>query len=78
MSQHPSSADETRPDAKLSPATEPGSQSSSGMSSHLDDSLVKALERQKMQRGEPLDISEEDLGTPLGRNPEATTGPVQD
>lgn len=82
MSQHPSSADQPQPDAKITPATEPGSQSSSGMSNRLDDALVDALERKKMRKGEPLDISEEGLGapagSPLGRSPEASTGPVQD
>ena len=82
MNQQPSSADQLRPDAEISPATEPGSQSSSGMSNRLDDALVEAQQREKKQNGEPLDIAEEHLdspaGSPIGRSPEASTGPVQD
>ncbi|MCC3159562.1 hypothetical protein LJ737_20135 [Hymenobacter sp. 15J16-1T3B] len=78
MTEHPNQADQPRPDAEINRANEPGSQSSSGMSSRVDDALVDALEREKKQRGEPLDISEESLGSPIGRSPEASTGPVQD
>ncbi|GAB3840153.1 hypothetical protein [Hymenobacter jeollabukensis] len=82
MTEHPNSADQPRPDAEINRANEPGSQSSSGMSNRIDDALVDALERDKKQRGEPLDITEETLkssvGSPIGRSPEASTGPVQD
>ncbi|RTQ47726.1 hypothetical protein EJV47_17550 [Hymenobacter gummosus] len=80
MTEQQPAADQLRPDAKITPSTEPGSQSSSGMSSRLDDALVEAHEREKLRRGEPSDVSEESLnaGSPIGRSPEASTGPVQD
>ncbi|RAK63508.1 hypothetical protein [Hymenobacter edaphi] len=82
MTEHPNPADQPQPDAEINRANEPGSQSSSGMSNRYDDALVDALEREKQQRGEPLDISEDSLntaeGSPIGRSPEASTGPVQD
>ncbi|UYZ59589.1 hypothetical protein [Hymenobacter latericus] len=74
----------------------PGSQSSSGMSDQINDSLVEALEREKLQRGEDLDVPADALGgvannqaqgratednqpgSPINRDPEATTGPVID
>ncbi|GAB2947510.1 hypothetical protein GCM10027048_10570 [Hymenobacter coalescens] len=77
-------ADQPRPDAEINAQNKPGSQSSSGMSDQLDDALVEAHEREKQRRGEPLDVSEETLGdssepgSPIGRSPEASTGPVQD
>jgi hypothetical protein len=86
-------ANQARPDAELNNSNKPGSQSSSGMSNRLDDALVEAHERDKQRRGEPLDVSAEALGdapaagaadpdapagSPLGRSPEAATGPVQD
>ncbi|OON68586.1 hypothetical protein [Hymenobacter sp. CRA2] len=86
MTEPQNTADQPRPDAELNKSNEPGSQSSSGMSNQLDDALVEAHERDKQRRGEPLDVTPEAFGgqaeqagdSPLGRNPEATTGPVVD
>ena len=78
------SADQLRPDEEINKPNQPGSQSSSGMSNRVDDQLVEAMERDKLRRGEPLDVTPEGLGndarpeSPIGRSPEAATGPIQD
>ncbi|AYA35910.1 hypothetical protein D3Y59_01890 [Hymenobacter oligotrophus] len=96
--QQPNSQQNLRED-KIEQNT-PGSQSSSGMSNQINDSLVDAMEREKLQRGEDLDVSADALGglagnqpkgsateqnrfdqqpgSPINRDPEATTGPVVD
>lgn len=78
MTEPQSPADQLRPDAPITPSNEPGSQSSSGMSTSINDALVDALEREKRKRGEPLDIEEDKPGSPINRSPEASTGPVQE
>lgn len=71
----------------------PGSQSSSGTTDRINDSLVEAHQREKQERGEKLDVpasalsgavgqdqdaKESKPGSPINRDPEATTGPVVD
>ncbi|KUG08415.1 hypothetical protein [Solirubrum puertoriconensis] len=97
--QEPNSQQQNLCEDKIEQNT-PGSQSSSGMSDQINDSLVDAMEREKLQRGEDLDVSADALGglannqpqgsvteqnrdgqqpgSPINRDPEATTGPVVD
>ncbi len=84
MNEQQTGAEQPRPDAAINQSNQPGSQSSSGMTDRIDDQLVEALEREKQRRGEPLDVTPEALNgtaqpdSPVGRSPEAATGPIQD
>jgi hypothetical protein len=72
MTDNPSTAPEQG--EELQAANQPGSQSSSGMSSDINDSLVEAYEREKQQKGEPLDVAPESLGANFTAQSSEQTG----
>ncbi|KAA9327131.1 hypothetical protein F0P96_18000 [Hymenobacter busanensis] len=85
MAEQPANGAEQQEDFQA--MTRPGSQSSSGMSTQTDDSLLDALQREQQAQGQQPIVpaieaqatnSAQAESSPLGRNPEATTGPVTD